>query len=276
MRCGVIARKIGMTHIYSDTGRQVPVTVLQLENCQIIGQRVQGTHGYTALQLGAGEAKPHRMTRPQRGVFGKAGVAPKKKVAEFRVSPDNLIEIGAELTATHFVSGQHVDVSARSIGKGFAGGIKRHNFGGLRASHGVSISHRSIGSTGQCQDPGKVFKGKKMPGQMGNVRVTTQNLRVVRTDAQRDLILIEGSVPGARGGWVFIRDALKRALPEDAPRPGAFRPAEALQSASSGAGNAADDGQSSPGAGPDAGQGTAQAGGEGAHGAGKKERGDEA
>ncbi|MCC0057822.1 MAG: 50S ribosomal protein L3 [Hyphomicrobiaceae bacterium] len=223
MRSGVIAQKVGMTRIFTDGGEHIPVTVLRLENCQVVGQRTAEKNGYTAVQLGAGRAKVKRLTRAERGGFAVANVEPKRKVAEFRVSPENMIDVGAEITADHFVEGQFVDVSGTSIGKGFAGGMKRHGFGGLRASHGVSINHRSHGSTGQCQDPGKVFKGKKMAGHMGDVSVTTQNLRVVKTDAERGLIMIRGAVPGAKGGWVLLRDAVKRALPDGVPTPGAFR-----------------------------------------------------
>ncbi|WP_372929381.1 50S ribosomal protein L3 [Methyloceanibacter sp.] len=223
MRSGVIAQKVGMTRIFTDAGEHIPVTVLRLENCQVVAQRTAEKNGYTAVQLGAGRPKVKRLTRAERGGFAVANVEPKRKVAEFRVSPENMIDVGAELTADHFVEGQFVDASGTSIGKGFAGGMKRHGFGGLRASHGVSINHRSLGSTGQCQDPGKVFKGKKMAGQMGSVAVTTQNLRVVRTDVDRGLIMIRGAVPGAKGGWVLLRDAVKRALPDAAPKPGAFR-----------------------------------------------------
>ncbi len=231
MRSGIIAQKVGMTRVFTEDGVSIPVTVLKVENCQVVAHKTLEKDGYTALQLGAGKAKAKRMSKAQRGHFAKAHVEPKRKVAEFRVSEDNLIEVGAELTADHFVDGQYVDVTAVSIGKGFAGGMKRWNFGGLRASHGVSISHRSHGSTGQCQDPGKVFKGKKMAGQMGNRRVTTQNLKVVSTDAERGLILVKGAVPGAKGGWVFVRDAIKRALPEGAPVPGAFRKANGEEAA---------------------------------------------
>ncbi len=223
MRSGVIAQKLGMTRIFTKDGEHIPVTVLKIDNCQVIAQRTEDKHGYTALQLGAGRAKVKNVTKPMRGVFAQARVEPKRKIVEFRVSPDNLIEVGAEITPDHFVPGQRVDVTGTSIGKGFAGAMKRHNFGGLRASHGVSISHRSHGSTGQCQDPGKVFKGKKMAGHMGARRVTTQNLEVVRADVARGLLLIKGAVPGARGGWVLVRDAIKKPLPDDAPRPGAFR-----------------------------------------------------
>jgi len=223
MRSGVIAQKVGMTRIFTDAGEHIPVTVLRLENCQVVGQRTAEKNGYTAVQLGVGRAKVKRLTRAERGSFAVANVEPKRKVAEFRVSPENMIDVGAEITADHFVEGQFVDASGTSIGKGFAGGMKRHGFGGLRASHGVSINHRSLGSTGQCQDPGKVFKGKKMAGHMGDVSVTTQNLRVVKTDVDRGLIMIRGAVPGSKGGWVLLRDAVKRALPDGAPVPGAFR-----------------------------------------------------
>jgi large subunit ribosomal protein L3 len=212
-----------MTRIFTDAGEHIPVTVLKLDNCQVVGQRTADKNGYTALQLGAGNAKVKNIARAERGHFAIAKVEPKRRMAEFRVSPENLIDVGAEITADHFVAGQYVDVSGTSIGKGFAGSMKRHGFGGLRASHGVSISHRSHGSTGQCQDPGKVFKGKKMAGQMGNTRVTTQNLKVVKTDVERGLIMVSGAVPGSKGGWVLLRDAIKKALPDDAPQPGAFR-----------------------------------------------------
>jgi len=225
MRSGVIAQKVGMTRVFTEDGRHVPVTVLRLDNCQVVAQRTHDKHGYTAVQLGAGRVKPKNVTRGLRGHFAVAHVEPKRKVAEFRVSADNLIDIGAEITADHFVAGQKVDVSGTSIGKGFAGAMKRHNFGGLRASHGVSISHRSHGSTGQCQEPGKVFKGKKMAGHMGSIRVTTQNLEIVQTDAERGLILVRGAVPGSKGGWVFLRDAIKQPLPEGVPTPAAIRAA---------------------------------------------------
>ena len=229
MRSGVIAQKVGMTRVYTEAGEHVPVTVLRVDNCQVVAQRTQEKDGYTAVQLGVGVRKPKNTPKALRGHFAKAEVEPKRKLAEFRVSPDNLIEVGAEITAEHFVEGQYVDVSGTTIGKGFAGAMKRHGFGGLRASHGVSVSHRSHGSTGQRQDPGKVFKGKKMAGHMGDVNVTTQNLRVVKTDPERGLIMIRGAVPGAKGGWVLLRDAVKRALPETAPKPGAFRKAAADQ-----------------------------------------------
>jgi large subunit ribosomal protein L3 len=223
MRSGVIAKKLGMTRLFMPDGRQVPVTVLQMEGVQVVAQRTPERDGYTAVQLGAGAAKPKNVSQPMRGHFARAQVAPKRKLVEFRVAPENLIEVGAEITADHFIAGQHVDVSGTSIGKGFAGAMKRWNFGGLRASHGVSISHRSHGSTGQCQDPGKVFKGKKMAGHLGSARVTTQNLQVVKTDAERGLLMIKGSVPGSKGGWVTVRDAVKTKAPEGLPTPAAIR-----------------------------------------------------
>jgi large subunit ribosomal protein L3 len=223
MRSGVIAKKLGMTRLFLEDGRQVPVTVLQLDGLQVVAQRTADRDGYTAVQLGAGAAKAKRTTAPMRGHFARASVAPKRKLAEFRVSPENLIEVGEEITADHYFAGQFVDVAGTSIGKGFQGAMKRHNFGGLRASHGVSISHRSHGSTGQCQDPGKVFKGKKMAGHMGAARVTTQNLQVVRTDSERGLIMVKGAVPGSRGGWVTIKDAVKKPFPENAILPAALK-----------------------------------------------------
>ncbi|MFC0341714.1 50S ribosomal protein L3 [Paracoccus niistensis] len=226
MRTGVIAKKLGMTRLFLEDGRQVPVTVLQLDNLQVVAQRTAGQDGYTALQLGAGDAKPKNVTAPMRGHFAKANVAPKRKIVEFRVSEDNLVPVGEEIIAAHYFAGQFVDIAGTSIGKGFAGAMKRHNFGGLRASHGVSISHRSHGSTGQCQDPGKVFKGKKMAGHLGAVRVTTQNLQVVRTDADRGLIMVKGSVPGSKGGWVTIKDAVKKPSAENTIYPAALRSAE--------------------------------------------------
>jgi len=229
MRCGLIAQKVGMSRVFNDDGASVPVTVLKIDELQVVAQRTEDKHGYTALQLGGGRRKVKHTTKPMRGHFAKAKVEPKRKVAEFRVSGDALIDVGAELTADHFIAGQYVDVTGTSIGKGFAGAMKRHNFAGLRASHGVSISHRSHGSTGQCQDPGKVFKGKKMAGHMGATRVTTQNLEVVATDVDRGLILVKGAVPGAKTGWVLVKDASKRSLPEDVPFPGAFKAAENLE-----------------------------------------------
>ncbi|XDA98808.1 50S ribosomal protein L3 [Sulfitobacter sp. LCG007] len=225
LRSGVIAKKVGMTRLFMEDGRQVPVTVLQLDNLQVVAQRTPETDGYTAVQLGAGVAKAKRTSQAMRGHFAAAKVEPKRKVAEFRVDPENLIGVGEEITADHYFAGQYVDVAGTSIGKGFAGVMKRHNFGGLRASHGVSISHRSHGSTGQCQDPGKVFKGKKMAGHMGAARVTTQNLEVVKTDADRGLIMVKGAVPGSKGGWVTIKDAVKKPFPENAILPAALKSA---------------------------------------------------
>jgi len=226
MRSGVIAQKIGMTRVYNEAGEHIPVTVLRMENCQVVAHRTQEKNGYTAVQLGVGLAKVKNTSKALRGHFAAAGVEPKAKIAEFRVSPENLIEVGAEITADHFVPGQKVDVTGTSIGKGFQGVMKRHNFGGGRASHGNSISHRSHGSTGQRQDPGKVFKNKKMAGHMGSVRVTTQNLEVVSTDKERGLILVRGAVPGSKGSWIMVRDAVKAPLPKGAPLPGAIRKAE--------------------------------------------------
>ncbi len=225
MRSGVIAKKLGMTRLFLEDGRQVPVTVLQMDTVQVVAQRTEERDGYSAVQLGAGMAKAKNTSQPMRGHFAKASVAPKRKMAEFRVSPDNLIGVGEEITADHYFEGQFVDISGTSIGKGFAGAMKRHNFGGLRASHGVSISHRSHGSTGQCQDPGRVFKGKKMAGHMGSARVTTQNLQVVKTDSERGLIMVKGAVPGAKGGWVTIKDAVKKPQPDNVILPAALKSA---------------------------------------------------
>ena len=226
MRSGVIAQKVGMTRVFTDAGEHVPVTVLRLAGCQVVGHRSKDQNGYVALQLGAGSRKVKNVSKAERGSFAVAKVEPKRKVVEFRVSDDAVIPVGAEITADHFVVGQFVDVTGTSIGKGFAGGMKRWNFGGLRASHGVSISHRSIGSTGGRQDPGKTFKNKKMAGHMGVERVTTLNLKVVQTDIERGLILVEGAVPGAKGGWITVRDAVKKQLPKEAPKPGKFRAVE--------------------------------------------------
>ena len=223
MRSGIIAKKVGMTRLFMGDGKQIPVTVLQMDNLQVVAQRTNEQHGYSAVQLGAGSIKEKNVLKHVRGQFVIAKVEPKRKLAEFRVAPENLIEVGAEITADHYVEGQYVDVSGTSIGKGFAGAMKRHNFGGLRASHGVSISHRSHGSTGQCQGPGKVFKGKKMAGHMGAVRVTTQNLQVVKTDVARGLIMIKGAVPGSKGGWVTIKDSVKKPLVDNVPFPAALR-----------------------------------------------------
>ncbi|UWQ17334.1 50S ribosomal protein L3 [Jannaschia sp. M317] len=233
LRSGVIAKKVGMTRLFMEDGKQIPVTVLQLDELQVIGNRTAEKHGYTAVQLGTGAAKVKRTSQAMRGVFKAAGVEPKRKIVEFRVDEDNLIEVGEEIIADHYFEGQYVDVSGTSIGKGFAGAMKRWNFGGLRATHGVSISHRSHGSTGQCQDPGKVFKGKKMAGHMGAARVTTQNLQVVRTDTDRGLIMVKGAVPGSKGGWVTVKDAVKKPFPENAIVPAALMSAkrEAIKAA---------------------------------------------
>jgi large subunit ribosomal protein L3 len=211
MRSGVIAQKIGMTRVYNDAGEHIPVTVLRLDNCQVVAHRTEEKNGYVALQLGAGAAKVKNTSKAMRGNFAIANVEPKSKLVEFRVSEENLIEVGTELKADHFTAGQLVDVTGTSIGKGFAGAMKRHNFGGLRATHGVSVSHRSHGSTGNNQDPGKVWKGKRMAGHMGQTRVTTQNLEVVSTDEGRGLILVKGAVPGSKGAWIVVRDAVKSA-----------------------------------------------------------------
>jgi len=219
----MLAQKLGMSRVFTDEGNSVPDTVLQVEELQVVAQRTQEKHGYTALQVGGGRRKVKHTSQPMRGHFAAAKVEPKRKLAEFRVTEDAMIDVGAELTADHFIDGQYVDVTGTSVGKGFAGAMKRHNFSGLRATHGVSVSHRAHGSTGQCQDPGKVFKGKKMAGHMGAARVTTQNLKIVATDVDRGLILVKGAVPGSASGWVMIRDAVKRALPAEAPLPGAFR-----------------------------------------------------
>ncbi|MFI4975399.1 MAG: 50S ribosomal protein L3 [Caulobacterales bacterium] len=223
MRTGVIAKKLGMTRFFDEAGTHVPVTVLSLEGCQVTAQRTKDKDGYVALQLGAGTKKPKNTSKAERGHFAKALVEPKRQVAEFRVSEDNLIEVGAELAADHFVPGQKVDVCGVTVGKGFAGAIKRWNFGGMRATHGVSVSHRAHGSTGQRQDPGKVFKGKHMAGHMGQTNVTTLNLTVFRVDVERGLILIKGAVPGTEGTFVKIRDAVKTAPPKDLPKPGSIK-----------------------------------------------------
>ncbi len=225
MRTGVIAKKMGMTRVFQDDGRHVPVTVLQLEGLQVVSRREMDIDGYTAVQLGAGVAKAKNVAKPQRGHFGKASVEPKAIVHEFRVTEDNLLDVGAELSAEHYVAGQLVDIQGRTQGKGFAGGMKRWNFGGLRATHGVSVSHRSLGSTGQRQDPGKVFKNKKMAGHMGDKYRTQQNLEIVGTDAARGLIFVKGSVPGSKGGWLFVKDAVKVDRHADAPFPAGLRSA---------------------------------------------------
>ena len=229
MRSGVIAQKVGMTRVYNEAGEHVPVTVLRMENCQVVAQRTLEKNGYNAVQLGVGLAKVKNTSKALRGHFAAASVEPKSKVAEFRVSEENMLDVGAEITAEHFVAGQKVDVTGTSVGKGFQGVMKRYNFGGGRATHGNSVSHRSHGSTGQRQDPGKVFKGKKMAGHMGAVRVTTQNVEVVSTDADRGLILVRGAVPGSKGAWILVRDAVKHPLPEGAPKPAAIRAAAAAE-----------------------------------------------
>jgi large subunit ribosomal protein L3 len=225
MRTGVIAKKMGMTRLFQDDGRHVPVTVLQLDGLQVVSRREMNTDGYTAVQLGAGSAKAKNVAKPQRGHFGKAEVEPKAILAEFRVTEDNLLDVGAELSADHFATGQLVDIQGRTQGKGFAGGMKRWNFGGLRATHGVSVSHRSLGSTGQRQDPGRVFKNKKMAGHMGDKYRTQQNLEIVGTDVERGLIFVKGSVPGSKGGWLFVKDAVKVKPHADAPRPAGLKAA---------------------------------------------------
>jgi large subunit ribosomal protein L3 len=225
MRTGVIAKKLGMTRFFDEAGVHVPVTVLSLDGCQVTAQRTKDKDGYVALQLGVGAKKAKNTSKAMRGHFAKALVEPKRRLAEFRVSEDNLIEVGAEFTADHFMAGQSVDVSGLTVGKGFQGGMKRWNFGGLRATHGVSLSHRSLGSTGNRQDPGKTFKNKKMAGHLGQENVTTLNLTVFRVDVERGLILIRGAVPGTEGTYVRIRDAVKRAAPADLPKPGAYRTA---------------------------------------------------
>ena len=227
MRTGLLARKLGMSRIFMDDGSHLPVTVLKVDGCQVVAQRTEARDGYTALQIGMEDAKVKNVNKPIRGHFAKAKVAPKRRLAEFRVSSDALVDVGAELSADHFVEGQFVDVTGISIGKGFAGAMKRHNFAGLRASHGISVSHRSHGSTGQSQDPGKVFKGKKMAGQMGARQVTEQNLYVVRTDKTRGLLMVMGAVPGPKGGYVKVSDAQKRALPSMAPYPAGLKGSDA-------------------------------------------------
>ncbi len=229
MRTGLIGRKLGMSRVFADDGTHIPVTVLKIDKCQVVAHKTGDRDGYTALQLGAGKAKPKRVSKPLRGHFAAAKVEPKAMLAEFRVSEDAFVDIGAEITAGHFISGQHVDVTATSHGKGFAGSMKRHNFRGLEATHGVSISHRSHGSTGQCQDPGRIFKGKKMAGHMGARRVTVHNLEVVTTDADAGVVLVRGAVPGPKGGFVLIKDAVKRPAPDDLPFPAAVRPVDVAE-----------------------------------------------
>jgi large subunit ribosomal protein L3 len=231
MRTGLIAQKVGMTRVFTDEGNHVPVTVLKIDGCQVVAVRSEEKDGYTALQLGVGKAKVKNVSKPERERFAKAKIEPKKVLAEFRVTADAVLEVGAELSAEHFLPGQFVDVVGTSIGKGFAGGMKRHNFGGLRASHGVSVSHRSHGSTGQRQDPGKTFKNKKMAGHLGDVRVTVQNLQIVSADAERGLLMVRGAVPGAEGGFVLVKDAVKRKAPKDLPFPAGLRGAAAGETA---------------------------------------------
>ena len=242
LRSGVIAKKMGMTRLFMEDGRQIPVTVLQLDGLQVVAQRTIERDGYIAVQLGAGTAKVKRTSQAMRGHFAAAKVEPKRKVVEFRVDADAMLPVGEEIIADHYFAGQFVDVAGTSIGKGFQGAMKRHNFGGLRASHGVSVSHRSHGSTGQCQDPGKVFKGKKMAGHMGSARVTTQNLEVVKTDTARGLIMVKGAVPGSKGGWVTVKDAVKKPFPENAIVPAALASAakEAAKAAEAAAAAAAE------------------------------------
>ena len=226
MRTGLVARKLGMTRLFSEDGTHVPVTVLKVDNLQVVAQRTAEKDGYTALQLGVDTIKPKNVTKALRGHFAKANVEPKRKLVEFRVPADALVEVGAELSVEHFIVGQFVDVTGTTIGKGFAGVMKRHNFRGLEASHGVSVSHRSHGSTGQRQDPGKVFKGKKMAGHMGDRQRTQQNLQIVRTDADRGLIMVKGSIPGSEGQYVVVRDAVKKPRAKDLPMPAALKAAK--------------------------------------------------
>jgi large subunit ribosomal protein L3 len=227
MRTGVIARKIGMTRLFSEEGNHVPVTVLKLDQCQVVAVRTEEKDGYTAVQLGVGKAKVKNVGKPLRGHFAKAKVEPKRKLAEFRVPKDKLLEVGAEVAADHFVAGQFVDVAGSTTGKGFQGVMKRWNFAGLEASHGVSVAHRSHGSTGQRQDPGRTFKGKKMAGHMGTANITVQNLKVVATDVEKGLIMVRGAVPGQAGAFVLVSDAVKRKLPKEAPQPASLRKAAA-------------------------------------------------
>jgi large subunit ribosomal protein L3 len=223
MRTGLLAQKLGMTRIFAADGNHVPVTVLKVDHCQVVAVRTDETNGYNAVQLGVGKAKVKNVSKAQRGHFAKAKVEPKQKLAEFRVSKENLLEVGAELSAAHFIAGQFVDVVGTTIGKGFAGSMKRWNFGGLRATHGVSVSHRSHGSTGNRQDPGRTFPGKKMAGHLGVERVTQQNLKIVETDVEQGLIYVHGAVPGHEGSYVLVKDAVKRALPKEAPKPAALK-----------------------------------------------------
>jgi large subunit ribosomal protein L3 len=222
MRTGLIAQKMGMSRVFAEDGSHVPVTVLKVDTCQVVAVRTQDKDGYTAVQLGVGKAKVKNVSKPMRGHFAKAKVEPKRRVVEFRVDDKALLEVGAELSVEHFLPGQFVDVAGTSIGKGFAGVMKRWNFGGLEASHGVSVSHRSHGSTGHRQDPGRTFPGKKMAGHLGNKRITVQNLKIVSTDAARGLIMIKGAVPGSKNGYVLVTDAKKRKAPKETPMPAAL------------------------------------------------------
>ena len=226
MRTGLLARKLGMTRVFREKGENVPVTVLQIDDLRVVSHKTNEKDGYNALQVGFGKAKVKNVTKSMRGHYAKSKIEPKQRLVEFRISDDNFVEIGSEFSVNHFVDGQYVDVCGTSIGKGFAGGMKRHGFGGLRASHGVSISHRSLGSTGQCQDPGRVFKGKKMAGHMGGTRITTQNLEVISTDEARGLILVKGAVPGFKTGYVRITDAIKKAAPKGVPFPAGLKSTE--------------------------------------------------
>ena len=223
LRTGLIARKLGMSRIFREDGTHVPVTVLHVDNVQVVARMEQEKNGYSAVQLGYGTAKPQRLSKPVRGMYAKQQVEPKQKLMEFRVDAEALLDVGAALSVTHFVPGQKVDVTGTTIGRGFAGPMKRHNFRGLEASHGVSISHRSHGSTGNRQDPGKTFKNKKMSGHMGQVRVTTQNLEVAAVDEAAGLVMIRGAVPGSKGGYVLVRDAVQRARPAEAALPAALK-----------------------------------------------------
>ncbi|HEY3910511.1 MAG TPA: 50S ribosomal protein L3 [Stellaceae bacterium] len=231
MRTGLLTRKLGMTRIFTEDGNHVPVTVLAIDKCQVVAVRSAEKDGYCALQLGIGTAKVKNVSKPQRGHFAKAEIEPKARLAEFRVSEDALLAVGSEITAAHFLPGQRVDVVGVSIGKGFAGGMKRHNFGGLRATHGVSVSHRSLGSTGQRQSPGKTFKNKKMAGHLGAARVTVHSLEVISADAERGVLMLKGAVPGSKGGYVMVKDAVKRKPPEGLPFPAAIRGAATLSAA---------------------------------------------
>lgn len=219
MRIGLLAEKVGMTRIFDQDGDHIPITVLKVETCKVVAQKTKDRDGYSAVQIGYGSAKPSRITKPLKNHYAKAGVEPAKRLAEFRVADDGFIDVGTELSVNHFIEGQFVDISATTQGKGFAGVMKRHNFAGLEATHGVSVSHRSHGSTGQCQDPGRVFKGKKMAGQMGNKKSTIQNLPIISVDEEKGLIMVRGSIPGSKGSMVRITDAVKKGRHPEAPYP---------------------------------------------------------